>query len=152
MGIETRIIRRCGVAVAALAVALPTTIRAATHGENPMVGGVACLSEEQRAELVRREMHEFLGAGAEMIQERRERGRALSAKRDAAAALTKCEEASANAPGAPECEDERRRMASANEELSRVAERQEKAQSEFPMMAARRILAIRAEYPACDSR
>ena len=152
MGIETGIVQRCGVAVAALALLAPTTTGAAAQAENPLVGNIACLSDGQRTELVRREMVEFLGAGKELIRNKREARDALSARDAAAAALEGCEQASRTGPNASRCDEERERLAGAIDEAKRAQAGQERAKAEFPAVASARIQAVRAEYPSCDSR
>jgi hypothetical protein len=151
MGIETRILRRCGLAVAALALLAPTTSRPATQAESPFLGNVACLSDEQRTELVHREMGEFLVVGKELMQRRGQISTATAAREAAATALTGCEGAAGPLQGT-QCDAERERLARAEAQLQRAREEQEKAKAEFPVLAASRIQAVRAEYPACESR
>ena len=151
MGIDTRILPRCGLAVALAALLAPTTIPAATQAENPLVGTLACLSDEQRTELVHREMLEFLGAGKELLRSKHEASEALSARDGAAAALKACEHASGPRKG-PSCDAERDRLARTSAELQRSQARREKAMADFNGVASSRIQVVRAEYPSCDSR
>lgn len=150
MGLVTGIVQRCGVAVAALALLGPTTTTAFSPAESPFVGGVACLSDEQRSELVRREMGEMLRTGIDLSEKRRLHDQALSAQAQAASALERCQRAPDPFP--PGCDAERTRLASADAEVERTLARREKAKDDFPVLAAARVQAIRAEYPACDSR
>jgi hypothetical protein len=151
MGMETGILQRCGLAVAVLALLAPTTIPAASQVGNPFLGNVACLSDEQRTELVHREMIEFMVVGKEYLQSKRLARDALAGRDEAAAGLKGCQQAAGPLPGAP-CEAQRDQLARAENELEQANARQEIARTEMPAVAAARIQAVRAEYPACDSR
>lgn len=151
MGIVRRILQRCGGAVAALAFLAPSTTGAATQAETPLVGDIACLSDTQRTELVRREMAEFMRVGNELVRSRQQVRNAVAAQESAVAALRACE-GSVGASQAAPCDGEHGRIQRANSDLQRAVAHRDQAKADFPVLAASRIQAVRAEYPSCDSR
>lgn len=151
MGNKSGIVQRCGVAVAALALLSPTTSRPATQAESPVAGSLVCLSNEQRTELLHREMLEFKQVGYELVQSKRDVRNAVTAHDGALAALKACEAAGGPVPASP-CTAEHEKLDRTNAELRRAVEHRDKTNTDFPVLAASRISAIRTEYPACDSR
>ena len=151
MGNKTGILQRCGAAVAFLALLAPTTTRPATLPESPSVGGVACLSDAQRTELLHREMLEFMNVGKELGRHRGAVHDAQRARDEASAALGACRDVT-KPSGASACEEERERLERSQAQLQRAQAGQEKARAEFLVLASSRIQAVRSEYPACDSR
>jgi len=152
MGFVVRIVQRCGAAVAALLVVLPTTTGAAPQPPSVFGGNVACLSDEQRSELMKREMTEFAGAQIDLIQARVQNSQALSLQAQARAALRKCEQFPPEGSAGANCNAERHRAVSTDAEVVRTSAEVERSKAELPAKATARIDMVRAEYPACDSR